>query len=172
MEITVFLISVVAIIFGYFSQIYKIYKVKDTLSVSPASYFVGFVANISLFISSVNEYVIFITVFGIIMSLSVFLTIIYYDYKNDKFKISIKTSKALLFGFIASLFGIFGVAQAVVCFENKSPTTHVSYHAYIVWIVYALTQIYLSDSSMVLFAASTSLVFYLFVVYNSFTKKC
>lgn len=172
MDTIVFLISVIVIFIGYFSQIYKIYKVKDTLSISPASYFVGFVANASLYISSINEYVTFITALGMFLSAFVFLTIIYFDYKNNKLKVNIKTSKALLFGFIGSLFGIFGIAQSIVCFENNNDITHVSFQSYIVWATYAITQLYLGDSIMVLTAASLSLIFYFYVIYNSYLKRC
>jgi len=171
-DLIIFFISIIVIFIGYFSQIYKIYKVKDTLSVSPASYFVGFVANASLYISSISEYVSFITGLGMFLSAGVFLTIIYYDYKNGKLKVNIKTSKPLFFGFIGSLLGIFGIAQSIVCFENKNDITHVSFQSYIIWATYALTQIYLGDSKMVLFAASSSLIFYLYVIFNSYKKRC
>jgi len=172
MEILLFIITISLIIWAYLSQVIKLLISKNSFSVSPSSYFVGFLANISLYINSENYYMQIVTITGVSLSLITFFIILYFKEKI-KFDINnILKSKPLIFGLFASIFGVFGVSQGVACIQNKTHTTQVSYISYIVWILYSSMSIILATSTILILANLLSLTFYFYIVYTSFIKKC
>ena len=168
---SIFILTVVIIFFSLGTQFVKMYKLKTSNGVSANAYIFGFLSQLTTFIVADNNYIVIISIIGMIGSLTNVFTIYYYNHKNKVFKENMESKLDFILGIISSLFMIFGFSQALKSFKHKGVTKNVSKIAYIFSFLYALMISYMSIDIKVFIGSVISMFLYLFVLYKSIDFK-
>ena len=130
--------------YGYSHQLYLILKNKHAVGVSYQAYLMGAIAATSLIYNSETQMITMIYVVNLIFSISIFSLVFYYNH-NDKQE----NKKTFLFSGIFSLFGVYGMAQALKTYKNKAAKKmNVSFAIYGIGLIPTIITIYFATSKL------------------------
>jgi len=156
------LIAVLINGYGYSHQIYLILKNKQAIGVSYQAYLMGAIAATSLILNSENETVMVIYIVNLMFSLTIFSLVFYYNHKDKQ-----ENFKTFLFSGLFSLFGVYGMSQAIKTFKNKTAKKmNVSLAIYGVGLIPTMITIYFATSIVVLLASISTLILNFYVAYK------
>lgn len=169
--LTFFITTIIIVIYGFGSQIYKILKLKNAKGVSLNTYIVAILANLSILWFAIETEVKIIASLEIPLALLTTFLIYYYNHKNN-IKTEEKEPKLyLIISIIFALGMIYGVSQALKSFTHKGITHNVSATSYFIWMIYSLLMIQMSSSFLVITAMMISYIFYVYIIYRSIDFK-
>lgn len=166
MDLNLFFITVLLAGFAYYNQFIKIIREKSSSGVSIDSYLISGMAEAVMFFCSEVFLVKLIIIFHLFFSL--FGAYLIYKYRTTSIKLF---SSDFVVSLFFSFFMIFGVAQSLASFKNKSKYTNVSINSYLLFFILNVITLYLETNIYVLLSLCITNFLYGFIIIDTYLKK-
>jgi Ca2+/Na+ antiporter len=168
MENIIFQITLIIVFIANSIQCFKIIKNKSSIGISVDAYYLTFISVLIMFISS-NDFNIKIICF--VELIFTILTLFFiFKYKESKFKY-FNFNKSFYIPLFFSFFMIFGIAQSISSFKNKTNKSSVSIAAYLLWFLLNVFLIYLSNDIYVIAPLIITNILYIYIIFDYYLKK-
>ena len=150
-----------------FFQVSRIITNKSAVGLSRNVHIIGLVAGISIIYNSKTIDLYVIGIVDVLFALTFMGLITFYNLAEN----TTEEEKENPYFFWASLMSaflvIFGVAQAIKCYQAKKKTTNVSIYSHLIFIIIGLLEIYLAEDSLIIVGTSISILVFIYIIHSS-----